>query len=227
VISAASGSWTPSRRSAGSVPRTNLYTRTIEDIDLGKRRVTAAARFGSRRRYLEYDHLVVALGNVTSFGSQPGLMEHALPFKYLGDALALRNHVIHVLEEADMEPDPEIRRALLTFVVAGGSFSGVEAIAELNDFVRAGARSFRNIRPEEIRVVLLHAGSVILPELPESLALFAQRLLAKRGVELRLNTRLHGATAEAALLAGGESIPNRTRLGCARSSSEASSRQPR
>jgi NADH dehydrogenase len=198
---------TPIRRLC---PRTTLYTRAVERIDLGRRRVTAAAGFGSGQCHLEYDHLVVALGNVTSFSGQPGLAEHALPFKYLGDALALRNRVIHVLEEADIERDPEMRRRLLTFVVAGGGFSGVEAVAELNDFVRAVARSFRTIRLEELRVILLHAGPLILPELPPSLARFAQRLLAKRGVEIRLNTRLHGATAEAALLDGAERIPTRT-----------------
>src|SRR5262245_24732629 len=198
---------TPIRRLC---PRTTLYTRAVERIDLGRRRVTAAAGFGSGQCHLEYDHLVVALGNVTSFAGQPGLAEHALPFKYLGDALALRNRVIHVLEEADIECDPEMRRRLLTFVVAGGGFSGVEAVAELNDFVRAVARSFRTIRLEALRVILLHAGPLILPELPPSLARFAQRLLAKRGVEIRLNTRLHGATAEAALLDSGERIPTRT-----------------
>lgn len=198
---------TPIRRLC---PRTNLYTRTVETIDLTRRRVIVAADLDARQRQLEYDHLVIALGNVTSFAGQPGLAEHALPFKYLGDALVLRNHVIHVLEEADIEPDPELRRALLTFVVAGGGFSGVEAVAELNDFVRAGARSFRNLRPEEIRVVLLHAGPVILPELPQGLGRFAQTLLMKRGVEIRFETRLAGATAEAALLEGGDRIPTRT-----------------
>src|SRR5262245_32811393 len=84
-------------------PRTNLYTRAVEGIDLERRRVTAAAGFGSRQLVLEYDHLVIALGNVTSFGGAPGLAEHALPFKYLGDALVLRNHAIHALEEADIE----------------------------------------------------------------------------------------------------------------------------
>src|SRR6266542_5364636 len=97
---------TPIRRLC---PRTNLYTRMIEGIDLKRRRVTAATGFGSQQLYMEYDHLVIALGNVTSFAGQPGLAEHALPFKYLGDALALRNHAIHVLEEADIERDPEIR----------------------------------------------------------------------------------------------------------------------
>ena len=198
---------TPIRRLC---PNTNLYTRTIESIDLRHRSVTATAGFGSRQHHLHYDHLVLALGNVTSFAGHPGLAEYALPFKYLGDALALRNRLIHTLEEADIEQDPELRRALLTFVVAGGGFSGVEAVAELNDFVRAAARSFRRVDAGEIRVVLLHAGGLILPELPKSLAEFAQGLLMKRGVEIKLDTLLVGATADSAVLQGGERIPTRT-----------------
>jgi NADH dehydrogenase len=191
-------------------PRTNLYTREVESIDLKNRTVTTSAGFRPQTSQLEYDHLVIAVGNITSFAAQPGLAEHALPFKYLGDALVLRNHVIHALEEADIESDPEFRRALLTFVVAGGGFSGVEAVAELNDFVRHGAQSFRRINPAEIRVVLLHAGPLILPELSENLGRFAQTRLQRRGVEIRLNTRLAGATAECALLEGGERIPTKT-----------------
>jgi NADH dehydrogenase len=198
---------TPIRRLC---PRTNLYTREVESIDLANRTVTTSAGFRPRPTQIEYDHLVIAAGNVTNFAGQPGLAEHALPFKYLGDGLILRNHVIHALEEADIESDPEFRKALLTFVVAGGGFSGVEAVAELNDFVRNVAKSFRNISPKMIRVVLLHSGPLILPELKESLAQFAQKLLKKRGVELRLNTRLAGATAESAILAGGERIPTKT-----------------
>ncbi len=177
-------------------PRTNLYTREVESIDLKNRTVTTSAGFRPQTSQLEYDHLVIAVGNITSFAAQPGLAEHALPFKYLGDALVLRNHVIHALEEADIESDPEFRRALLTFVVAGGGFSGVEAVAELNDFVRHGAR--------------IHAGPLILPELSENLGRFAQTRLQRRGVEIRLNTRLAGATAESALLEGGERIPTKT-----------------
>jgi NADH dehydrogenase len=198
---------TPIRRLC---PNTTLYTRTIESIDLAHRSVQSTAGFGSRQHHLHFDHLVIALGNVTSFAGSPGLAEYALPFKYLGDALALRNRLIHTLEEAAIEQDPIVRRALLTFVVAGGGFSGVEAVAELNDFVRAAARSFRTVRPEEIRVVLLHAGGLILPELPRSLAEFAQTLLMKRGVEIRFNTRLIGATVDMALLDGGAPIATRT-----------------
>lgn len=198
---------TPIRRLC---PRTNLYTRAVEAIDVKNKVVTMSSGFRPRPYTLEYDHLVIALGNQTSFAGQPGLAENALPFKYLGDALVLRNHIIHALEEADIERDAEVRRALLTFVVAGGGFSGVEAIAELNDFVREASHSFRNIDQREIKVVLLHAGDLILPELPKTLAEFAQKQLGKRGVDIRLNTRLGGATAEAALLAGGERIPTKT-----------------
>ena len=198
---------TPIRRLC---PATNLYTRTIDCIDLERRSVSAGTGFGGERLVLRYDHLVIALGNVTSFAGQPGLAEYALPFRYLGDALAIRNRVIHTLEEADIERDPVKRRALLTFVVAGGGFSGVEAVAELNDFVRAAAKSFRNVMPEEIRVVLLHAGGLILPELPASLARFAQTLLTRRGVEIMLTRRLIGATMDGALLDGGERIATRT-----------------
>jgi NADH dehydrogenase len=198
---------TPIRRLC---PRTNLNTREVESIDLKNRVVTTSSGFRPVPYQLSYDHLVIALGNITSFPGQSGLLEHALPFKYLGEGLVIRNHIIHALEEADIERDAEVRRALLTFVVAGGGFSGVEAVAELNDFVRAGSRSFRNINPQEIRVVLLHAESLILPELPDTLARFAQNLLHQRGVDIRLNTLLEGATAEYALLRGGEKIPTKT-----------------
>jgi NADH dehydrogenase len=134
-----------------------------------------------------------------------------MPFKNLGDALELRNHVIRALEEASIERhDPELRRQLLTFVVAGGGFSGVEVVAELNDFVRDVARSYPRIDAAEIRVILLHALDRILPEMDASLALFAQRILRRRGVEIRLGTRLASATGHAAHLASGESIPTRT-----------------
>jgi NADH dehydrogenase len=191
-------------------PKTNLYTREVESIDFQNRTVTTSAGFRPRPLKLEYEYLVIAVGNVTSFSSQPGLAEHALPIKYLGDALVLRNHLIHALEEADIESDPQLRRALLTFVVAGGGFSGVEVVAELNDFVRTSARSFRRINPKEIQVILLHAGELILPELQQDLARFAQKLLQRRGVEIRFKTLLAGASAESAILQDGLRIPTKT-----------------
>src|SRR5262245_40462589 len=191
--------------------RTDIHIREVESVDLEKRIVTTSPGFHPHPHRIAYDHLVVGLGTVTDFRGLPGLPEHAMPFKNLGDALALRNHVIRALEEASIERhDPELRRQLLTFVVAGGGFSGAEVAAELSDFVRGVARSYGRIDPSEIRVILLHALDRILPEMDESLALFAQKILRARGVELRLQTRLASATGNAAILAGGEAIPTRT-----------------
>jgi NADH:ubiquinone reductase (H+-translocating) len=190
--------------------RTELHMRDVEGIDLERKVVVATPGFRPQPHLIPYDHLVLALGTVTDFRGMRGLAEHAFKFKNLVDALALRNHVIRAVRESAIERDPEFRRELLTFVVAGGGFSGVEAIAELNDFVRRMARSFHAIDPKEIRVVLLHAGDRILPEMAPDLALFAQKILAKRGVEIRFNARLEAATSDAAVLKGGERIATRT-----------------
>jgi NADH dehydrogenase len=194
--------------------RTHVHVREIESIDVATKTVRAAAGFKPHTHVERYDHLIIAPGTVTDFRGLPGLPEHALPFKNLADALELRSRVIRALEEADVESDdPELRRQLLTFVVAGGGFSGVEVVAELNDFVRHVARLYRRIDRREIRVVLVHAQDRILPEMKPKLGLFAQKILRKRGVELMLGYRLHAATGESALLAGPEgivSVPTKT-----------------
>lgn len=192
--------------------RTTILVREIDEVDLEKKTVTLAPGFRPRQTVLDYDHLVLALGTVTDFRSSPGLHEHALRFKNLADAVQLRNHLIHVLEEATIEKDPELRRQLLTFVVGGGGFSGVEVCAELNDFLRRATRKeYRSINDSEIRVMLVHSGGRVLErEVGDKLALYAQSILVKRGIELRLHTRLDTATPDAAVLSGGERIPTKT-----------------
>jgi NADH dehydrogenase len=191
--------------------RTRVHVRAVESVDLAARTVTAAAGMGGHPHVVHYDHVILAPGTVTDFRGLTGLPEHALPFKNLADALRLRNHVIHALEEADVEDDDEdLRRALLTFVVAGGGFSGVEVCAELNDFVREVARHYPRIDPSEIRVLLVHSQERILPEMSARLAAYAQRILQQRGVELVLGQRLKAATGEHAVLADGTRIPTRT-----------------
>jgi NADH dehydrogenase len=191
-------------------PRTDLVMRRVEKIDLKNKVVTVSPGFRPRLLEIPYDYLVIALGSITDFTGMPGMLEHALPFRTLAEALALRNHVIHALEEADVESDPALRAKLLTFVVAGGGFSGVEAVAELNDFVRRVKHNYIRLRDEQVRVVLVHSGDRILPEMDESLALFAQRLLTKRGVDLVLKNRLAAATSEKAILKSGAEIPCKT-----------------
>jgi NADH dehydrogenase len=193
------------------LPRTNVHVREVEKVDLAARTVTLSPGFTPRHEVLTYDHLVFALGNVTDFRGLRGLPEHALPFKNLADALNLRNHLIKALGEAAIEKDVSLRQQLLTFVVAGGGFSGVEVVAEINDFVRTAALDYRGrLDPKEIRVILLHNQDRILPEMGQKLAVFAQRKLAKRGVEIRFGTRLSAATGEAAILDTGERIETKT-----------------
>jgi NADH dehydrogenase len=193
------------------LPKTELHVREVEAVDLANRTVTTSTGFHPHPHVLRYDHLVLALGTVTDFRGLRGLPEHAFSFKNLTDALNLRNHVIRALEEAAIEQeDTRLRKRLLTFVVAGGGFSGVEVCAELNDFVREVARNYRGIDPREIRVVLVHSQDRILPEMKSSLATFAQRILRRRGVEILLNARLKAATGEAAILSDGTVIETKT-----------------
>jgi NADH dehydrogenase len=191
-------------------PRTELVMREVEAIDLKKKVVTVSPGFRPRRMELSYDYLVIALGSTTKFSGMPGMLEHARPFRNLSDAMGLRNHVINVLEEAEVEADPQVRSKLLTFVVAGGGFSGVEAIAELNDFVHEVKRRFPRLRSEKHRSLLVHSGDRILPEMAPGLAEFAHKLLTKRGVEILLNDRLVAATSEKAIFGSKIEVPTKT-----------------
>jgi NADH dehydrogenase len=189
------------------LPRTDLHVRDIESIDISNQTITTTPGFRQQPNAIHYDHLVIALGNVTDFRGLRGLPEHAIPFKNLGDALYIRNHIIHVLEEAAIEHmDERLRKQLLTFVVAGGGFSGVEVVAEINDFVREVIKNYPPIHASDVRVVLLHALDRILPELDEKLALYAQKILARRGVEIRLYRKLEAASGEEAILADNSRI---------------------
>ena len=187
----------PIRRMA---PRASLYTRDIKSIDPVARHVTLSPGIRPTTLTLSYDHLVIAMGTRLDHSKIPGMHEHASPFKYLGDALYLRNQLVRMLEEAEAEGDLENRRRLLTFVVAGGGFSGVECIAEMNDFLREAVHAYHNISESDLRLILLQRGERILPEVTPSLAAFAHKLLVDRGVEIRLGTGLKAVTASAVIV---------------------------
>jgi NADH dehydrogenase len=155
---------------------------------------------------LEYEELVVALGAVARVLPVPGLAEHALGFKDLADAIALRNHVLRQLEAADAAVDPQVARRHLTFVFIGAGYAGVEALAELADLVRDALRYYPRLREIEQRWVLVDAAPKILPEIPKKLGDYAARELAKRGVDIRVGTTLDSLDAEAATLSDGERI---------------------
>jgi NADH dehydrogenase len=137
------------------------------------------------------------------------LEKHSYNFKSLLDAIRIRNRVIEMFERADLQSDPALRAPLLTFVVAGGGFAGVELAGALNDFAHGILADYPNIHSNELNVVLVHSRDRILPELSESLARFAQERMEIRGVSFRLNSRLIDARPGVVVLNNGE-IPTET-----------------
>ena len=190
--------------------RTNVKQAELQSIDLERREIIARHCGKCGRYTVPFDQLVIALGSVSNFFGLPGVAEHALTIKSLADAAALHAHVIDKLEHADLESDPARRRELLTLIVAGGGFAGVETLAELNDFVRGAGRYYPRIQPEDIRVVLVHSGNRILPEVNESLSKYALQKLQASGVEVLLETRVQSCTERSVSLSNGETIPSHT-----------------
>ena len=181
----------------------------VHQIDLAAKQVLISRDSRNYPQQIGYDHLVIALGSVTNFYNLAALTELAVPMKSLSDAIRLRAQILRHLEEANSESNPAERQSLLTFVVAGGGFAGVETVAALNDFVREALPFYPSLRQEMLRVILVHSGPVILPELGEGLGRYTQKVLTQRGVDIRLNTRVKGITEENVFLIDGVSIPTR------------------
>jgi NADH dehydrogenase len=195
-----------------SLPRTNFIRATVETIDLEKRVVKLAtdpSRKDRGPRDIPYDQLVLALGATSNYLGMANVQKYALDFKSLLDAIRVRNRVIEMFERADGETIPELRRRLLTFVIAGGGFAGVELAGALNDFGRGILADYPNLRPEDLNVILVHSREHILPELSESLGRYAQEKMAARGVIFRLNVRLTDFQPGVVALSDGE-IPAET-----------------
>jgi NADH:ubiquinone reductase (H+-translocating) len=184
----------------------HFFEGDVRSIDIQKREVVVAHGFDQHTHSLEYDHIVFALGSVTNFYNIPNLMETAVTMKSLGDAIGLRNRLIEHLEEADTECAANDREPLLTFVVAGGGFAGVETIGSINDFLKEALPYYSNLKSEMMRVVLVHPGEFVLPELGEELGHYASRKLARRGVEIRPNTKIKTVTSTGVELTDGTRI---------------------
>ncbi len=187
----------------------HFFAGEVDQIDICQRKVVLSHGFDHHHHTLEFDFLVLGLGSVTNLYGIPGLQEFALTMKTLGDAMRLRNHMIAHLEEADSDCC-KVKEPLLTFVVAGGGFAGVETVAGINDFVRAALLSYPRLTEDMLRVVLIHSGPVILPELKERLGAYAQQRLSGRKVEIRLNARVEGFSGKAVRLSDGTTIETNT-----------------
>jgi NADH dehydrogenase len=180
-----------------------------------------------RKYKLSYDYLVIALGSETKFFGMADIEEHALTIKSWNDAITIRNHVIHKLEQAELllrqqhsydynnnnlnSTEKNKRESLLTFVIVGGGFAGVETAGELNEFLRDVVKDYyHNIEPKDIRVIIIQSGNRLLPEMSEELAEFAMQKLIQSGVEVILNTRVIGATANSVKLNDDRAISTST-----------------
>lgn len=155
---------------------------------------------------LEYDHLVIALGSVTSFHGIQGADEYSFPLKNIYDAKILRSHVIDMFEHADLEQDHKVRQRYLTFVIVGGGYTGIEVAAELNDFVHKTEKFYKNVSHEEVKVIVVGHGKRIMHELSESLASYAEKLLSERYMEFHLNANVVGVCKDSVNLDTGETI---------------------
>ncbi len=190
--------------------RVRIFHGDVESIDLENRVVHVSHGKEHHHHELDFDHLVLGLGSITNFYGNKGLEENALTMKTLGDAIFLRNHMISNLEEADFECCPKIREPLLNFIVAGGGFAGVETIAGINDFLREALRFYPHLSEDMIRVILVHAGDTLLPELNEKLGKYSEEKLRSRGVEIFLGTKVDQLTGTEVLLTNGERVISNT-----------------
>jgi NADH dehydrogenase len=159
---------------------------------------------------LHFDQLVLALGSVPNYLGLKGVEEQAFDFKTLLDAIRLRNHVIEMFEQADREMDSVRRETLVTFVIAGGGFAGVELVGALNDFARGMLVYYPHVPPQAVRIILVHSGESILPELSAELGRFAQAKMKERGVTFKLEERVVDAQPNAVVLRSGEEIQTKT-----------------
>ena len=190
--------------------RVKTFTGNIEDINLDRRCVAVTHGFDRHLHELPYDHLILALGSSTNFFGLQGVQDAALTIKTLDDAIELRNRLITHLEEANSECAAGERQPLLTFVVVGAGFAGVETLGGIHDFLRQAIHFYPNLAPEFVRTILISSEEFILPELGAKLGAYAQRKLAARGVEIFTSARVTAVRDGLVELSDGKIIPATT-----------------
>ena len=187
-----------------------FFEADVQTIDLNARRVHCTAGVAEQELEFEFDHLLLTLGAETNFFNMDGVRDWSVTMKSLSDTEMLRNRMVAILEEASLQSDEAARRQLLTFVTAGGGFSGTETTGAVNDFLRETVRYYPQLREELIRVVVVHPGNFILPELGEELGRYAERKLSERKVEVIKGQRVANYDGVVVTLSDGTSIPSAT-----------------
>ncbi len=168
--------------------RTVFYEGRIKNIDPYGRIVNLWGTREKRGISIHYDFLIVALGSQTNFFGLNDVEKHAYTMKTLNDAVVLRDRVVDMLEQAENETNPILRRNLLTFVIVGGGFAGIETAGELMDLLLDARKHYPNIHKDDINVIVLEALAGILPGFSEKLARFAFEKMSERGIDIRPKT---------------------------------------
>ena len=188
----------------------NVLRGSIADIDLPARTLTLNAGLFSPMVDVRFKHLVIALGGIVDLSRVPGMPEHAFLMKSIGDAQELRGAIIDRLEEANLQRDEAALKRLLTFVVVGGGYSGVETAGQILDLIQGINRFYPRIARPDYRVILIHSGAHLLPEISEDLGRYCEKNMVARGVELILNARVTSMTAGKVTLGDGRILESHT-----------------
>lgn len=196
------------------LPHCHVVVGEVTSLAHTKRTATlttlATADEGTGPAQLSYDQIVLAPGAVARTLPIPGLAEHAVGFRSVEEAIKLRNHVIEQMDIASSTRDPDVRAAALTFVFVGGGYAGVEALGELEDMARHAARFYHNVTPDDMKWLLVEAADRVLPEVDPELGRYTVSELRRRGVDVRLSTRLESCAHRVAALSDGSRHPART-----------------
>ncbi len=195
-----------------------FHNAIIEDIDTKNKLVTTFREFDNKQFEISFDHLVVSLGSVDDLSRYPGIAEHTFRLKNYWDCFEVRNHIIHMLELAEIETDPIERKRLLNFVIVGGNYAGVEVATELPSFFKKIRPEFPGLHSDEISVNLIHSGNSILPELnlryPKLVSAATKYITRQSNLKIILNTRIKSATGDEAVFEDGSKIQTRTIISC-------------
>lgn len=189
--------------------RCKMVAGTVTRIE-HDRKVATVQPISGPAREITYDHVIVAPGSVSRTLPIPGLHEQGIGFKTIGEAIFLRNHVLDRLDVAAATPDPDVRRAALTFTFVGGGYAGIEALAEMEDMARDALRYYPELKQDEVRWVLVEATQRVLPEVDRDMGAYTVQQLMKRNMDIRLDTRLESCVDGVVKLSDGDSFRSDT-----------------
>ena len=173
----------------------SVFQGRIDRIDWERKEVAVDGGPFTRNRSIGFNQLVLTLGSATDLRAIPGMADYGRPMKDLADAVRLRSVLINRLEEANLTENTEDRARLMTFVVVGGGYTGVETAGQMSDFLHDAYRFYRGLEAFKPRIVLAHAGEELLPEIGPALGRYAREILSERGTEVRLKTKVVSVTA--------------------------------